>query len=191
MYSNISVPLDAAMNIDTEWSFFEGFHLTMAGEFKGECSYAVEEEKITCSGKFEKVTVEFPLPVRNVPGFDVQYEPSNREAFTMVDTGIGNWFETAIDPHRAGAYKLVKTMPALRGAPDWALATAVGTAVAAVAGYLVIDWLLGWLRTRTTYLFVAWRIVAGVLVAALILGGVLPEHEAPPAPAPAAGARLP
>jgi undecaprenyl-diphosphatase len=91
----------------------------------------------------------------------------------------------------AGAYKLVKTLPALRGAPDWAMATAVGTAVAAVAGYLVIDWLLGWLRTRTTYLFVAWRIVAGVLVAALILGGVLPAHEAPPAPPPAAGARLP
>jgi undecaprenyl-diphosphatase len=91
----------------------------------------------------------------------------------------------------AGAYKLVKTLPALRGAPDWAAATVVGTAVSAVAGYLAIAWLLGWLRTRTTYVFVAWRIAAGILVAALILGGVLPEHQAPPAPAPAAGARLP
>lgn len=85
----------------------------------------------------------------------------------------------------AGAYKLAKTLPVLRGAPDWATATAVGTAVSAVAGYLVIDWLLGWLRTRTTNLFVAWRIAAGVLIAALILGGVLPAAEAPPAPAPA------
>lgn len=84
----------------------------------------------------------------------------------------------------AGAYKLAKTLPVLRGAPDWALATAVGTAVSAVVGYAVIEWLLGWLRTRTTYLFVAWRIGAGILVAALIVGGVLPEGEPPPAPAP-------
>jgi undecaprenyl-diphosphatase len=84
----------------------------------------------------------------------------------------------------AGAYKLAKTLPVLRGAPDWALATAVGTAVSAVVGYAVIEWLLGWLRTRTTYLFVAWRIGAGILVAALIVSGVLPEGEPPPAPAP-------
>ena len=37
-----------------------------------------------------------------------------------------------------------------------------GPAVSAVAGYLVIDWLLGWLRTRTTHVFVVWRIAAGV-----------------------------
>jgi undecaprenyl-diphosphatase len=85
----------------------------------------------------------------------------------------------------AGVYKLAKTLPVLSGAPEWAAATAVGTAVSAVAGYAVIAWLLGWLRTRTTYLFVAWRIAAGLLVAALILGGVLPSQEAPPAPAPA------
>lgn len=85
----------------------------------------------------------------------------------------------------AGTYKLWKTIPVLRDAPEWALATALGTAVSAVAGYLVIDWLLGWLRTRTTYLFVAWRIAAGVALAALIWSGVLPAGHAPPAPAPA------
>ncbi len=90
----------------------------------------------------------------------------------------------------AGVYKLVKSVPVLRGEPAWVTATAVGTAVSAVGGYLVIDWLLGWLRTRTTYLFVAWRIAAGVVLAALILGGVLPGNEQPPSPAPAtSGAR--
>lgn len=88
----------------------------------------------------------------------------------------------------AGAYKLWKTVPVLRGAPDWALATVVGTAVSAVAGFFVIGWLLGWLRTRTTYVFVAWRLVAGLALAALIWQGVLPAGEAPPAPPPAAGA---
>jgi undecaprenyl-diphosphatase len=90
----------------------------------------------------------------------------------------------------AGAYKLWKTIPILRGEPGWAAATAAGTAVSAVAGYLVIGWLLGWLRTRTTHLFVAWRIAAGLVVAGLILGGVLPGGEAAPSPPPAAAAGL-
>jgi undecaprenyl-diphosphatase len=73
----------------------------------------------------------------------------------------------------AGGYKLVKTVPLLRGEPAWAAATWVGTAVSAVAGYLVIGWLLGWLRTRTTYVFVVWRIAAGIALAVLIATGVL------------------
>jgi undecaprenyl-diphosphatase len=84
----------------------------------------------------------------------------------------------------AGGYKLWKSVPVLRGEPSWALATAVGTVVSAVAGYLVIDWLLGWLRTRTTYVFVAWRILAGLAVAALIWNGVLPADHAPSASPP-------
>ncbi|HET8542099.1 MAG TPA: undecaprenyl-diphosphate phosphatase [Anaeromyxobacter sp.] len=91
----------------------------------------------------------------------------------------------------AGAYKLWKTVPLLRGAPDWALATWAGTAVSAVAGYAVIAWLLGWLRTRTTYLFIGWRIAAGIVLAVLIWRGVLPAGEAPPEPAPAVEARAP
>jgi len=74
----------------------------------------------------------------------------------------------------AGAYKLWKTLPVIRQAPDWQAATLAGTVVSFLAGYLVIGWLLGWLRTRKTYLFVAWRLVAGVTIAALIAGGVLP-----------------
>jgi undecaprenyl-diphosphatase len=87
----------------------------------------------------------------------------------------------------AGAYKLWKTVPVLRGEPAWATATAVGPAVSAIAGYLVIGWLLGWLRTRTTYLFVVWRIAAGVGLAILISRGVLPAgEERPPSAAPSA-----
>jgi undecaprenyl-diphosphatase len=88
----------------------------------------------------------------------------------------------------AGAYKLWKTVPVLRAAQGWGLATVVGTAVSAVAGYVVIGWLLGWLRTRTTHVFVAWRILAGLAIAVLIWNGVLPAGEAPPAPAPSTAA---
>jgi undecaprenyl-diphosphatase len=63
--------------------------------------------------------------------------------------------------------------------------------VSLVAGYVVIGWLLRYLRTRTTYLFVGWRIAAGVLIAVLLWRGVLPLHEPEPAPpaAPAAALR--
>ena len=84
----------------------------------------------------------------------------------------------------AGVYKLTKALPVLRDDPSWRTATVVGTVVSAVAGYLVIGWLLRYLRTRTTYLFVAWRLALGVLVAVLIWRGVLPAEEPGPVPAP-------
>ena len=74
----------------------------------------------------------------------------------------------------AGAYKLRQALPVLRHEAGWRAATAVGTAVAFVAGLFVIGWLLRFLRTRTTHLFVAWRLAAGVAIAALIWRGVLP-----------------
>jgi undecaprenyl-diphosphatase len=79
----------------------------------------------------------------------------------------------------AGGYKLVKVLPALRGQLDWMIATLIGTVVSLMFGYLVIDWLLRWLRTRSTYLFVAWRIAAGIVVGVLVWQGVLPETSPP------------
>jgi undecaprenyl-diphosphatase len=91
----------------------------------------------------------------------------------------------------AGAYKLVKALPVLAREPEWRLATVTGTVVSAVAGYLVIGWLLAYLRTRTTFLFVAWRLAAGLVVAVLIWRGVLPAHDEarPPTPPPSLEAR--
>ena len=85
----------------------------------------------------------------------------------------------------AGLYKLKKVLPALRGEHAWAAATVVGTLVALVAGFFVIGWLLRYLRTRTTYVFVAWRVAAGVLIALLLWQGVLPTSDEAPPPAPA------
>jgi len=86
----------------------------------------------------------------------------------------------------AGLYKLRKVLPALEGEVAWRLATAVGTVVSFLFGLLVIAWLLRWMRTRTTHLFVAWRIAAGLLVAVLLWQGVLPTDDAPPRAATAA-----
>jgi len=84
----------------------------------------------------------------------------------------------------AGAYKLKKALPMLRGEPGWRDATLVGTVVAGIAGYLVIGWLLRYLRTRTTYVFVAWRLALGLLVAVLLHQGVLPASDEPPPSSP-------
>jgi undecaprenyl-diphosphatase len=86
----------------------------------------------------------------------------------------------------AGVYKLKKALPVLRGEPQWRSATMLATLVALVAGYAVIGWLLRYLRTRTTYLFVAWRLAAAAAIALLVWQGVLPGREAAPPPAPAA-----
>jgi len=86
----------------------------------------------------------------------------------------------------AGLYKLRKVLPHLAHEPGWRLATVVGTAVAFAFGYVVIGWLLGWLRTRTTYVFVFWRIAAGILIAMLITRGILPQDDDLPRPPPAA-----
>ena len=84
----------------------------------------------------------------------------------------------------AGLYKLKKVLPALRGEHAWAVATALGTLIALVAGFFVIGWLLRYLRTRTTYVFVAWRVAAGLVIAALLWRGVLPSSDEAPAPRP-------
>jgi undecaprenyl-diphosphatase len=91
----------------------------------------------------------------------------------------------------AGLYKAQKALPIMRDEPAWRNATIVGTIVSAAVGYLVVGWLLRYLRTRTTLVFVAWRVVMGVAIAILIARGALPEGSAerPPAPAPAREAR--
>ncbi len=87
----------------------------------------------------------------------------------------------------AGLYKLRQVAPVIAGEPAWQLATALGTSVSFLFGLAVIAWLLRWLRTRTTYLFVGWRLAAGLVVALLLWRGVLPSGG--PAEAPAAASR--
>ena len=64
---------------------------------------------------------------------------------------------------------------ALRDLGDGAwLPLAVGTAVAAIAGYASIAWLLRYLARRTLAPFSVYRIVMAVALAALLLAGVVP-----------------
>lgn len=53
-------------------------------------------------------------------------------------------------------------------------ALAVGTATAFVVGYAAIAWLIRFLGSRSTLPFVVYRVLAGLGIAALLAGGVLP-----------------
>jgi len=59
----------------------------------------------------------------------------------------------------------------------------VGTVVAFVTGLLAIAWLLRFLRTRSTLVFVVYRLVLGGLLLGLLLTGRLnPQQDAPESP---------
>jgi undecaprenyl-diphosphatase len=50
-------------------------------------------------------------------------------------------------------------------------ALGTGLAVAFVSGYLAVAWLLRFLRTRTTFVFVVYRVILGLFLLAALVGG--------------------
>jgi undecaprenyl-diphosphatase len=70
----------------------------------------------------------------------------------------------------AGVFELPKL---LRGHEVGASALVVGLATAAISGYLSVAWLLRFLRTRTTFGFVVYRIALGIGLVAAVLAGKL------------------
>jgi undecaprenyl-diphosphatase len=49
----------------------------------------------------------------------------------------------------------------------------IATAVSAVSGYAAIAWLLRYLRTHSTMIFVWYRLALGALLLALLAGGLI------------------
>jgi len=70
----------------------------------------------------------------------------------------------------AGVFELPKL---LHGHDVGMTALVVGLATAAISGYLSVGWLLRFLRTRTTYGFVVYRVVLGLGLVAAVLAGKL------------------
>lgn len=80
----------------------------------------------------------------------------------------------------SGLYKLIKEKDTLLAAG--AMPTIVATIVAFISGYAAVAFLMKFLQTRSTMVFVAYRIVLGVVVAVLAWQGVLqvhPSHSQP------------
>jgi undecaprenyl-diphosphatase len=59
---------------------------------------------------------------------------------------------------------------------DELAALLIGLAVSAVVGYAAIAWLLGFLRARTTAVFVVYRVLMGLVLLAAVAAGVVPSR---------------
>jgi len=73
----------------------------------------------------------------------------------------------------AGVYQLYSEREALLGNQDDVIAIVVATLAALVSGYASIAFLLYYLKTRTTYVFVVYRIALGLLILYWLSTGVL------------------
>jgi undecaprenyl-diphosphatase len=75
----------------------------------------------------------------------------------------------------AGVFQLIEAREDLLASTDDAAKLIVALVVTAVVGYATIPWLLAFLRTRTTLVFVAYRLLlAGLLLFLLTTGRVTP-----------------
>ena len=102
-------------------------------------------------------------------------------------SGITLAFAMAIGLRRdaAARFSFLLSIPAVAAAAVFELPTLLhnrdvgisvllaGLAAAAVSGYLCIRWLLRFLRTRTTYSFVIYRVALGLSLLAAVLAGKL------------------
>ncbi len=73
----------------------------------------------------------------------------------------------------AGAYQLVKSRHELLSTSDDAMALAVCTIASGIVGYASIAFLLRYLKTHSTYVFIAYRLILGGLILFWLSRGTL------------------
>lgn len=85
----------------------------------------------------------------------------------------------------AGMFQLIKARDELFSSSDQITALVVALAVSAAVGYATIPWLLGFLRTRSMFVFIVYRIIlAAVIVGLLSSGKLVDDADAAGLPAP-------
>lgn len=77
----------------------------------------------------------------------------------------------------AGLHQLYKKRAELLASQDSVLNLVLATAVSGVVGYLAIAFLIHYLKTRTTAVFIAYRLALGVALFVLLAYGVLKPYE--------------
>ena len=73
----------------------------------------------------------------------------------------------------AGVYELIRERDALLGSAADAASLITATLVSAIVGYATIGFLLKFLKMRTTWVFILYRLALGALLTALLLSGRL------------------
>jgi undecaprenyl-diphosphatase len=73
----------------------------------------------------------------------------------------------------AGLYKLYKERHALLGSQDQVVQLVVALVVTGLVGYATIPWLLGFLRSHSTFVFIVYRLLLAALLVALLINGTI------------------
>jgi undecaprenyl-diphosphatase len=73
----------------------------------------------------------------------------------------------------AGVLELVEERRALLASSQDAAKLGVALIISGVVGYITIPWLLGYLRTRTTTVFIVYRLLLAILLLGLLLAGLI------------------
>lgn len=73
----------------------------------------------------------------------------------------------------AGVHQLYKHRAELLATQDSVTNLVVSTVVSGIVGYASIAWLLGYLKRHSTFIFIAYRIILGIAILALLQAGML------------------
>jgi undecaprenyl-diphosphatase len=79
----------------------------------------------------------------------------------------------------AGVLELVKNRAQIMASGDQATKLIVAIVVAGIVGYATIPWLLGYLRTRSMWLFIIYRLLLAAVLVGLLRSGQLADDAAP------------
>ena len=81
---------------------------------------------------------------------------------------LGAGLKDLYDEFKKWKHPVAGEAPSLFASADDVTALVVGTLVSAVAGYLAIAWLLGFLQRRSTTVFIAYRLIFGAILLAVL-----------------------
>lgn len=77
----------------------------------------------------------------------------------------------------AGVYQLISARSELLASQSQIVNLITAVVVSAIVGYAAIHWLLGYLRTHSTFVFIVYRILLAVFVLALVMSGKIPAKD--------------
>jgi undecaprenyl-diphosphatase len=71
----------------------------------------------------------------------------------------------------SGLLELKESLPYIHG--DMVTNLIVSTLVAGICGYIAIDFLLKFLKKNTTFVFIAYRIILGIIILVLLFNNII------------------
>jgi undecaprenyl-diphosphatase len=121
---------------------------------------------------FDSIVVGIAQVLALIPGSSRSGTTITAGLFTGLTRTSAARFSFLLSVPAIGASGLLQFYKSYRDLnPQMVMALIVSTLASAIVGYLAIAFLMSYLQTRTTYIFVGYRIVLGVAILALLFMG--------------------